>query len=81
MIIDDVAGAAVIDVVSVVNEVEDGPIVAVIEGIPTDITNAITNGWDSFTNEVHRTCGDVISFFEGGCSQYIVYRILWYASG
>lgn len=68
MVIDDVAGAAVTDIVDVFNEIEDGSIVSVVEGIPSDIIDAITNGWNDFTNEVTSVWGDVTCFFEGGCS-------------
>ena len=68
MVIDDIAEAAVTDVINVVNEIEDGSIVSVIEGIPEDIIDAITNGWDDFTSGVESVWGDVTCFFEGGCS-------------
>lgn len=68
MVIDDVAGAAVTDVVNVFNEIEDGSIVSVVAGIPSDIIDAITNGWDDFASEVHSAWGGFTCFFEGDCS-------------
>ena len=68
MVIDDVAGAAVTDVVNVFNEIEDGSIVSVVAGIPSDIIDAITNGWDDFTSEVQSAWGGFTCFFEGDCS-------------
>lgn len=63
-IIGDVAGAAVTDVVSIFDAIEDGSIVSEIEGIPTDIINGITNGWNGFTDEIKTGYSDFKCLFK-----------------
>ena len=46
----NVAEAAVTDVVSIVDDIEDGHITAVIASLPSDIVHEITEGWDDLTN-------------------------------
>ncbi|KAL6718439.1 hypothetical protein ACLMJK_004529 [Lecanora helva] len=65
--VEDIAEAAVTDVVNLFNDIEDGSIVSVIESIPSDIEAAITNGWNDFTDEVKTLFSDITCFFEGGC--------------
>ena len=58
----NVAEAAVTDVVSIVNDIEDGSITALVDGIPSEVIGAITNGWDDLTSAVGSVAGDVTNF-------------------
>ena len=46
----NVAEAAVTDVVSIVDDIEDGQITAVIASLPSDVVHIVTEGWDDLTN-------------------------------
>ena len=64
----DVAEAAVTDVINIFNDIEDGSIVSDIEGIPTDIINAITNGWNDFTDDIKTGWDDFTCWIDDDCS-------------
>ena len=71
-VIADVAGAAITDVIDVFNEIGNGSIlddvVSDVEAIPTDLVDAITNGWGDFTDEVKTGWSDFTCWIEDDCT-------------
>ena len=64
----DVAEAAVTDVVSIFDDIEDGNILDAVTDIPKDIINGITEGWNDLTSEVGHVWSDVTCWIDDDCT-------------